>query len=300
LHIKLVHQLVCLCIVLPINVSAQSTMATIVEGEATLVRGTTRYALLEGVRLASGDIVQTAGKTFVRIEFPDGSHVDLGPKTGLLNAIVTASRNVKPSGTNHPFLLSGLMKYSGSKAANAGHRYTTPHFTVTASESVAVIEVAATEASIFVESGEVRLAESGSKFSGAPQRLKAGEFYSRKYGQKSTVTPRPSQAFISALPRGFLDTIPPRLSRFKDREIAPKRGDEITYADVEAWLKTNRDVRRPLIQRWRSRASDPAFRTALIANLKDHPEWDPILFPEKYKPKEVKVPFLAPDTAPAK
>jgi hypothetical protein len=33
------------------------------------------------------------------------------------------------------------------------------------------------------------------------------------------------------------------------------------------------------------KARDPAFRSALIANLRSHPEWDPILFPEKYKPK---------------
>ena len=38
--------------------------------------------------------------------------------------------------------------------------------------------------------------------------------------------------------------------------------------------------------RFRPRLADPAFRSELIANLKYHPEWDPILFPEKYKPKD--------------
>jgi hypothetical protein len=100
---------------------------------------------------------------------------------------------------------------------------------------------------------------------------------------------------VGALPRPFLETIPSRLSRFKDRETAPKRADEISYADVETWLKASRNVRRPLVQRWRSRATDPAFRDALIANLKDHREWDPILFPEKYKPPEKKAPLVVPD-----
>ena len=52
------------------------------------------------------------------------------------------------------------------------------------------------------------------------------------------------------------------------------------------WLKAPPDIRRPMLARFRPRVSDPAFRAALVANLKFHPEWDPILFPEKYKPKE--------------
>jgi hypothetical protein len=71
----------------------------------------------------------------------------------------------------------------------------------------------------------------------------------------------------------------------------------VSYADVEAWLKAPPDIRRPLVARFRPRASDPAFRAGLVANLKFHPEWDPILFPEKYKPKE---PANAPGAAPPK
>lgn len=300
MNIKLISRLAHLCLALPLVALAQSTATvTILEGEAALVRGTTRYVLLEGVRLAPGDIVQTGDKTFARVEFADGSRADLGGKTRFLNAAAPLSRGAKAGRTSDHFLLSGLMKFSAGKSANASYRYATPQFTVTTSESVAVVQAAA-EASVFVESGEVRLAEMGLKGASAPQRLKGGEFYTRKNAQKSAIAPRPSQAFLGALPRGFLDTIPSRLSRFKDREIAPKRAEEITYTDVEAWLKTNRDVRRPLVQRWRSKASNPAFRSALIANLKDHPEWDPILFPEKYKPKEEKAPAAAPKGAEAR
>jgi hypothetical protein len=35
----------------------------------------------------------------------------------------------------------------------------------------------------------------------------------------------------------------------------------------------------------RARAHDPEFRKAVIANMRFHPEWDPIIFPEKYLPK---------------
>ncbi|MBI3919703.1 MAG: hypothetical protein HY322_22165 [Betaproteobacteria bacterium] len=270
----------------PVALAQPTAIITILEGKGSLLRGTTRYVLAEGVRLAPGDIVQTSDKAFARIEFADGSIADLGASARLLTA--TARRAAKSGSMGEHFLLAGFMKLSAGKQATAGYRYATPHFSVTTAEGVAVMQIAAAEAAVFVESGEARLTESVPKGAGALQRLRGGEFYTRKSGQKSAVAPRPSQAFIGALPRAFLDTIPSRLARFKDREVAPKRAEEIAYAEVEAWLKTNRDVRRPLVQRWRSRANDPAFRGALIVNLKNHPEWDPILFPEKYKPKENK------------
>jgi hypothetical protein len=45
---------------------------------------------------------------------------------------------------------------------------------------------------------------------------------------------------------------------------------------------------------------DVAFRSALVANLRSHPEWDPILFPEKYKPKPPPEPPAVAPPPPAK
>jgi hypothetical protein len=70
-------------------------------------------------------------------------------------------------------------------------------------------------------------------------------------------------------------------------QVRPKDAGDFAYADVEPWLKAEPSVRRPLMQRWRAKAREPAFRSALVSNLSSHPEWDPILFPEKYKPKEL-------------
>jgi len=85
---------------------------------------------------------------------------------------------------------------------------------------------------------------------------------------------------------GHLDPLPSRMARYKEREVQPKRLDEASYAEVETWLKAPPEIRRPMVARFRPRVSDPAFRAALVTNLKFHPEWDPILIPEKYKPKE--------------
>src|SRR6185436_14823101 len=116
-----------------------------------------------------------------------------------------------------------------------------------------------------------------------PLVVKSGEFYSRKAEQKSEVTSRPSSTFVTGLPRSFLDNLPSRLDKFKDVKIEPKKTQDFAYADVEAWLKSTPSIRKFLVPRWQGKARDLEFRKALIANLKDHPEWDRILFPEKYE-----------------
>jgi hypothetical protein len=87
------------------------------------------------------------------------------------------------------------------------------------------------------------------------------------------------------MPKPYVDNLPPRLAKYKDREVAPRAIGDLAYADVELWLKAPPEIRRPVMQRFIPKAHDLAFRQALIANLRSHPEWDPILFPEKYKPK---------------
>jgi protein-histidine pros-kinase len=117
--------------------------------------------------------------------------------------------------------------------------------------------------------------------------LKGGEFYTRKAEQKGRVRAASLPALHSRPAEGFSSIRCLRgFARYKDRDVQPKRTEDVSYADVEEWLTAPSEIRRPLMPRFRSRLSDPAFRSALVANLKSHPEWDPILFPEKYKPKE--------------
>jgi hypothetical protein len=76
------------------------------------------------------------------------------------------------------------------------------------------------------------------------------------------------------------------LDRFKNRRSEPKRDHEVTYAEVEAWLKAGSAIRRNLVKRFEIRSKDSEFRRKLIENLREHPEWDKVLFPEKYAPKD--------------
>jgi hypothetical protein len=85
------------------------------------------------------------------------------------------------------------------------------------------------------------------------------------------------------MPGYFRDDLPVFVSRARNRVAEPRREHEAAYEEVEPWLKASLPVRRGLAERFRSRAKDGQFRSKLIENLAAHPEWDPILFPEKYR-----------------
>ena len=44
-------------------------------------------------------------------------------------------------------------------------------------------------------------------------------------------------------------------------------------------------LRSQFVARWRALARRPDFRAGLVAHMRSHPEWDRIVFPEKYLPK---------------
>ena len=67
--------------------------------------------------------------------------------------------------------------------------------------------------------------------------------------------------------------------------MAPKRLGPITYADVQAWIDAEAGLRPLFVTRWKALAQAPDFRKPLAANLRAHPEWDRVLYPEKYLPK---------------
>jgi hypothetical protein len=260
-------------------------VVTLLEGQAALLRGTVRYALAEGVRLQSGDIVELGDKGAALIEFADGAELSLGPRARFYIGALSP-RAAKGGGISDFYLMQGWVKLASGKSA-APLRITTPVFGVGTADATAVIQIADGEGAMFVETGEVRVAEGFVKASPtSPVRLRGGEFFSRKADQKGATAARPTPAFIAAMPRAYVDNLPSRMGKYKDREANPRATGELTYADVEMWLKAPPEIRRPLMQRFIPKANDLAFRQGLVANLRSHPEWDPILFPEKYKPKE--------------
>ncbi len=272
--------------------AAPLATATIVDGEVLLVRGASRLQLAEGVRLAKDDIVENTAKgRLVRIEFSDGLIVDLGPESRALLAPKLMGDRARFASRLH--LLRGVAKVTVPKPLPpAAAAFSSPGFDVTGVARSAVFIVQAGEAFAFAESGEVVLSERSRGRAAGSTSLKNGEFYAHVGDSKPTVTTRPTPAFIQRLPRAFLDTLPARAALFSSRGVEPKLLGEISFADAQDWIDAE-SLRAQFAARWRALAQYPAFREGVAANMSAHPEWDRILYPEKYLPKPASAPTSA-------
>ena len=257
---------------------------TILEGEALVYRGAGRVFGAEGLALVPGDIVQTAAATFVQLEFADRSVAQLGPATrAMLNP--PAERG-KPE--RALYLLQGWAKVkqpAREPGKPMGLDLRTPWAEIPATAAAVVLHVAPAAVTLFVESGEVRVNERGPAAAPAPVPLKEGQLYQRKAGARSELPAGAMSTLLQDMPRPFRDSLPLRAERWREQSVAARPAPEFGYADVEPWLKAEPVLRRPLVQRWKAKARESEFRAALTANLAAHPEWDPVLFPEKYLPR---------------
>lgn len=263
---------------------------TILDGPAVLLRGAAKLQLAEGVRLLSQDVVETAADNrLLRIEFPDGMALNLGPGTRLLidPRLVAEKGRVARTYLQRGWVkLNAAPAVAGKPPAATAAPLASPLFDLQSAGGSIVAQVTDTALQVFVESGEAMVLERQAGLAvGTPQKLRSGEFLARAGSGKSAVSPRPPADFVPQLPRSFLDTLPSRAAMFKDRDVAPKALADISYADAQAWLTAEPALRRPAMPRWRPLTRNPAFRNALVANMAAHPEWDRVLFPEKYLPK---------------
>ena len=259
---------------------------TILEGEAQIFRGMTRYVAAEGVRLGLGDIIETGDSTFVQIELGDQSTLEL---SGISRVMINGGPG-KTKPERWLYLINGWAKFSGVRRdpkAEAPFEMRAPLFEIAPSPGVAVLLATPSDVQLFVERGELKLAERQRTGPNTAVVLKSGDTYRRKAAARGAVTQEATPDFLSKMPRYFRDTLPSRMDRFRDADVKPKEAPDFGYADVELWLKAEPSIRRPFVQRWKAKAfKDPAFKSAIVANMNQHPEWDPVLFPEKYLPKE--------------
>ncbi len=255
-----------------VAVAQDFATATMIEGSLKIIRGTMLLQASEGVRLRPGDIVITSDSGFAQLEFGKDPIVALGPAT----QVYVLSRGT--SGGTEIVMLNGWLK-AESHAGAPTFQYHTPELAASTSDGTVVIHEAGGSAGVFVESGTAKVGETPARSAAA----KAGQFFSRSGGKPVTTTARPDSEFIAAMPRPFRDTLPPRMARFTGKPPEPKREREISYEDVQSWLTINRAWRRGFVERFRSRLNDPAFRRAVDAHMHEHPEWDPVLHPEKYQ-----------------
>jgi hypothetical protein len=273
--------LLVLLLLLPLPMAAQEVTATLLEGTLRVIRGTAVLQGVEGMRLRQGDILESAAPGFAQLEFSGGTIAALGPSSRVFLFKARTGGN-----GGEIVLLSGWLK--GETGAKGGpFRYDTPLLGATTKDGTFVLHASSSGAEIFVESssGDIAgLSQQGSW--GRAVSAKAGQFFTRKPGKDVATSARPDAAFLDSMPRAFRDTFPSRLSRFAGKKVPePKRGHEVTYAEIQPWLTMGQLWRRGFVERFQSRLKDIEFRQAIEDHLGDHPEWDPVLHPEKYQTK---------------
>lgn len=260
---------------------AQAAVVGILEGKATLIRQTAKLALAEGVTLQNEDIVETPAAGFVQIEFADGGRIGIGANSRLILAPRGPGRGaVGP----RLYLLQGWLKLTQPADKTPPGDCVTPQFELAAVSGATILTSGPKEFAVFVESGSAKLTERSNVR--PPLQLVGGNFVSAKPGDKPSQSGRPTPEFLEQMPRPFRDPLPSRAAKFRDSLITPKPLGDVAYDDIAAWLSAEPGLRLPLVERWRPRLRDKTFRAAMIANLATHPEWDPLVFPEKAAKKK--------------
>jgi len=259
--------------------ASRMPLVTMLDGDATLLRDGVRFALAEGVRLQAGDLLATGHQThLLRVEFPGGPGIALGPDS---RAMVTP--NLGGDSTHAGvYLLAGWAKLAAPAGAPGAIR--SPVADTDTAAGTLILDVQGATAQAFAETGPSRVQP---RAPDAPaQALKSGEMLDVPAAGKPVLARGASQAFVQAMPRAFMDSLPSRLAAFP-ADVAPRRLGDMTYADAQPWIDAEAPLRRVFAERWRRLAADPQFRSGLVDGLKSHPEWTPILYPSGRVPPAV-------------
>lgn len=271
-------------ILLPLQDAAAQAVAAIgiLQGGATLIRQSTRYALAEGATLADGDIVETPAGAFAQIEFTDGTILGVGESSRML--VSPRLGGAKTTFAPRLYLIEGWLKVRLPKP-EMRFGIVTPQFEIEPRGAALVLRVQAKSLAVFAEAGGAQVVQrDGARASAA---LKSGEFAQQAAGaDKVLVSNRIDPAFLQQLPKMFREPLPPRAATLAKRNVSPQAQGPVSYPDVSAWLHTEGPLRLGLSRQWRGRAADKQFRADVAANLSAHMEWERVLYPERFLPKK--------------
>ena len=272
---------------------------SIKEGELVVLRETREFAAAEGLRLRADDIVRShEGTRLARIELDDGSVLDLGPATELLlqpRAFTTASE----PGLSL-YLLRGWLKLgtaSGNGASNVV--LAMPQLGVARLTGSVVVRATPQASLVFVVTGRADVFERADGQPAGPHSLKDGDAYAARAAQPGALLRRPPADLIDGLPRAFADSLPRRAALWQARVVEAGAGTEPLYASVAPWINAEALLRPAFVQRFGPLARERGFRASLVAEMRSHPEWKRLLFPEKPKPRPVVVAAAAKRSVPA-
>ncbi|MDO9237545.1 MAG: hypothetical protein Q7U28_16115 [Aquabacterium sp.] len=266
----------------PCQASARDRVAliTMLDGDAVVIHAVTKLAAATGAIVDAEDIIQTTAKTaLLRLEFDDGTVIDLGPSSRLLVRPVWPLPRDKGAAA---YLLEGWAKVAvGSKPAPAAVLpLATASMDVlhTAHDVVVRIQGKATE--VFAGSGDALLSVRSKDGKATQTQLVHGQYLLADSKGAADSLPRPLPSFIQAVPRAFMDTLPSRAAMYKGKEVSMSPAGRLSYADAAPWLNAEPRIRARFPVTWKALAQDDAFRSSLISQLTSHPEWRRVLHPQ--------------------
>ena len=252
-----------------VSAAESGARITVLDGQAALVVGARSLQAVEGLRVADGTLLSTDARCqLLRIEWPDGTLLDLGPASLLMLAPPAALGSAAGF-----YLLRGWAKFSSPEARRG---WLMPALAGRPAKGVVVLMASEAVSRGFAETGSQALVE---RSSGKPLALAAGELLSLAPGRAAELVPRLSSAVATQLPRAFRDSLPPRLPALTavlaaaGREPVAAAGTALTYTELQPWLQAEAPVRQDFPRRFASLLAAPEFRAAVTANLRHHPEW---------------------------
>ena len=244
------------------------TLTLLKDSPLRVIRGVSVLQGIEGMRLRTGDILETgpAPTAQAQLEFTGGAILELGPSTQVLLLGQTGT-------TAETAMLTGWLK--GETTAGT-YRYSSPLVTATTKGANVLLHVTADTAEVFVERGTASVgAGAAAAIPSSTEKI----FFTRRAGKPIVAAGRPSGEFIGAMPVSFRDEFPSRLSRFAGaKPPVPKSDHEVSYTEIERWLTSGWG--RGLVARFKPRIQDSAFRQAIEAHLAALPGWEPVLHPQ--------------------
>lgn len=283
----------------PALAAEPQAVLTLLEGDATLVVGARAYAAAVGARLNAGVLVETDVKaSLLRLEWPDGTVLDLGPATRvMLRPPALAAGKPAPY-----YLLQGWAKQSQTAVAPGPLSLA---FEVHPFKGVLVSQVEGSTAVSFAETGDMQFI---GRRNGLPLTVRAGQVavlgsdgvaqgVAQGLAQGvAKVQARPPAGWLPSNPRAFRDTLAPRAAQFKSAPPALKARAPLSYAALQPWLTAEAALRRDFPTRFAELLRDREFYAAINSRIAQHPEWEPVLRPPhqaKPKPKPKSDPAAA-------
>jgi hypothetical protein len=267
----------CLCAA-PLVQAAQAVLFP--EGPVTLIRGTSVFVVDAPLLVEPGDIFTTGVHGAAQLE--DGITIAaLGSETRIAVDVVPSGANA--DALDALSLLAGWIKVERGTAAAPGQlTVDTVVLRAALSHGAAVIHANANAASLFVETGSITLALPGT--ANAPQLLNAERYAQRESDKPLETRARPTPAFVGELPLAFRDPLASIAARPQAKAAAPVQGRVVAYADIAEWLASPLAVRSTFVARFRPLARTEPFRTQIRRNLRNLPEWRPVLCPPRPAP----------------